>query len=227
MTSALLLLLVLLQEPGAELKAVRVSVVHPETATLHRSLVVPAFVEPFEKARIVARVTGYIVELPVEEGDALRRGDLVAKLEAPELDAGLARAQAELAQAQAAVRSAESLWESRRAAAGAARIEFEMTEKLHEKKAATDVELMRARSAHDVAVAEAAAAEAAFQAEKTKIDTAGAMLQAAEVRASFREVRCPYESAVATRRLAHPGQLTRADQTELAEVVRDHRRRAG
>ncbi|MFQ5750172.1 MAG: biotin/lipoyl-binding protein, partial [Planctomycetota bacterium] len=125
MTFALLLLLSFLQEPGAGLRAVRVSVVRPETATLHRVLVVPAFVEPFEEARLVARVTGYIVDLPVEEGDRLQRGDLVARLAAPELDAGLARAQAELAQARAEVQSAESQWKSRQAAAEAARIEFE------------------------------------------------------------------------------------------------------
>jgi len=219
MTPALLLLfLPLLQEPDSGRRAVRVSVVRPETATLHSVLVVPAFVEPFEKAHLVARVTGYIVDLPVEEGDALHRGDLVARLAAPELDARLARAQAELAQARAEVRSAESLWKSHQAAAEAARIEFEMIGKLHEQKAATDVELVRARSAHDVAVAEADAAEAAFQAEKTKVDTAGAMLQAAKVQASFREVRCPYETAIVTGRLAHPGQLARADETGLAEL---------
>jgi RND family efflux transporter MFP subunit len=73
-------------EAGAEKakKAVatsRVKVASPEVKTLHRRLEYTGTVEPVRQVRIVPEVTAKIVKLKVENGDRVKKGQLIAKFD--------------------------------------------------------------------------------------------------------------------------------------------------
>src|SRR5689334_2954192 len=71
-------------------------------------LTLPGNTLAFEAARLFARATGYVAERHVDIGSRVQKGDLLARIAAPELDQQLAQAQAQLMQLQAALLQAQA-----------------------------------------------------------------------------------------------------------------------
>ena len=80
--------------------SVRVAAVRASPGTI--SVTLPATTSPFEAANIYARASGYIEKRNVDIGSAVKAGDLLAVITAPELDHQITQAEATLAQAKAA-----------------------------------------------------------------------------------------------------------------------------
>jgi RND family efflux transporter MFP subunit len=80
-----------------------VSVTTVQPATGASTATLPGTVTPIETAPIFARATGYIRRLPVNIGSRVRQGDLLAEIEAPELDQQVNAARATLAQTRASL----------------------------------------------------------------------------------------------------------------------------
>jgi RND family efflux transporter MFP subunit len=59
------------------------------------------------RAAVGARIIGRVVELPVDEGDRVREGDLIAVLDSEDLRASLAQAEAQVLEARARLADAE------------------------------------------------------------------------------------------------------------------------
>jgi HlyD family secretion protein len=96
-------------------RATRVSVVRPERATIRHTTAQPGQIEPFEVTPIHAKLAGYLVDLPVNIGDVIKKGDVLARLSVPELEAerlqkqaAVTQAEADSAQAEAAVAVADA-----------------------------------------------------------------------------------------------------------------------
>ena len=66
-----------------------------------QSLVLPGNIQPYYKASIYARVNGYLKSWNKDIGAAVKAGDVLATIEAPDLDQQLAQAKATLASAKA------------------------------------------------------------------------------------------------------------------------------
>ncbi len=86
-----------------ELAAQTVNVVRAERGKPAAALVLPAEVKPFLDAPIYARSSGYLTNWQVDIGGQVKEGDLLAEIDAPELRQELARAKAQLVQAEAAL----------------------------------------------------------------------------------------------------------------------------
>jgi membrane fusion protein (multidrug efflux system) len=76
----------------------------PTTGTIHRWVSLPATLAPWQQAVLHAKVTGYIAKLTVDKGDAVKAGQVLATLEVPELQADIAKAEAEVKAAQIEVK---------------------------------------------------------------------------------------------------------------------------
>src|SRR3989475_2827258 len=83
-----------LQKELAQGPVVRVARI--ELAPADRLVSLPAEVRAEQRATLYAKVSGYVKEVRVERGDKVRRGQELAVLESPDLDAQVASAQAEL-----------------------------------------------------------------------------------------------------------------------------------
>src|SRR6266446_6601689 len=86
---------------------------HAEFATVEsrspsRTISLPAELAPFLQADIEARVPGYIERVLVDRGSAVRRGQLLVELTAPELKAQTGAAESTLHQADADQKQAEA-----------------------------------------------------------------------------------------------------------------------
>ena len=80
-----------------------VNLVHPQSATRAQDLVLPGNTQAFIDSPIFARTNGYLKSWYVDIGARVRKGELLAEIETPELDQQLRQAKAELATAEANV----------------------------------------------------------------------------------------------------------------------------
>jgi RND family efflux transporter MFP subunit len=78
-----------------------VNLVHPQSATRAQDLVLPGNTQAFIDSPIFARTNGYLKSWYVDIGAHVRKGELLAEIETPELDQQLRQAKAELATAEA------------------------------------------------------------------------------------------------------------------------------
>ena len=85
-----------------------VAVITPKTGPAQRSLVLPATVQAWYEAPINARVSGYLKNWYFDYGAHVKKGDILATIDAPDLDAQLAAAQARLNSALAVVKVREA-----------------------------------------------------------------------------------------------------------------------
>lgn len=85
-----------------------VSVITPQQGASGRHLVLPGDVQSWYEAPIYARVNGYLKNWYFDYGAHVKKGDVLAEIDAPDLDAQLAAAEAKLRSAQAVVKVREA-----------------------------------------------------------------------------------------------------------------------
>ena len=90
-----------LQEWTEKQAIAAVNVALPETRGKGTSLSLPGRLEAYTQAQMYARVSGYVKEWKADIGTSVKAGDLLAVIDAPDLDQQIMQAQANLASAQA------------------------------------------------------------------------------------------------------------------------------
>jgi RND family efflux transporter MFP subunit len=85
-----------------------VAVIQPQQGAAQQRLVLPGTVQAWYEAPIYARVNGYLKDWYFDYGARVKKGDLLAEIEAPDLDAQLASSQAKLNAAKAVVQVREA-----------------------------------------------------------------------------------------------------------------------
>jgi RND family efflux transporter MFP subunit len=90
-----------LAETTDDLATPTVAVIHPKPPAATEDLVLPGDVEAFQSAPIYARTSGYVKHWDADLGTRVHKGQLLAELETPEVDAQYAQAQADLLAAEA------------------------------------------------------------------------------------------------------------------------------
>ena len=78
-----------------------VQVAHPDSSSASQHLVLPGDVAAFYEAPLYARVNGYLKSWSEDIGAHVKRGQVLAIIETPDLDQQLAQAEADLASARA------------------------------------------------------------------------------------------------------------------------------
>jgi membrane fusion protein (multidrug efflux system) len=81
--------------------SVGVQIVHPQRGEIVRRVTLPGNVRAIQEATLYAKVAGYLKVINVDKGDAVKEGDLLAEIEAPEMVADLSRVKAEADAAEA------------------------------------------------------------------------------------------------------------------------------
>jgi RND family efflux transporter MFP subunit len=171
--------------PPAAPTASVVRTAKPQPSAQSASLRLPAIAEPYASVLVYARINGFLAEQRADLGDRVKRGQVLAVIDAPEVEREYDRARAALAQAEARLEL------SRR--------NLERTETLVAQKFLSEAALDERRADAQVADADrrAAQAEIARLAELLK----------------FRTVRAPF-SGLVTERNANPGDLVAGDQRQ-------------
>jgi membrane fusion protein, multidrug efflux system len=75
---------------------VTVDVVHPLRGDIAKDINLPGDVVGFYEAALHSKVTGYLKSISVDKGDSVKKGQVLAEIEVPELQSNLMRSQASL-----------------------------------------------------------------------------------------------------------------------------------
>jgi membrane fusion protein, multidrug efflux system len=153
----------------------------------------PAELTPYEDVAIYPKQSGFLQWIGVDRGSRVRKGELLARLVAPELDAEKARAQSQYQSAQAALLAAK------------AKLESEKGTDAHLRTAAETPGVI-ARNDLLVSAQAVTAAEANVSGAERNVEAAQQTLNSYTQIAQYLEVRAPFDGIV-TERNVHPGAL--------------------
>jgi RND family efflux transporter MFP subunit len=78
-----------------------VTVIHPQVGAPDQEIVLPGYTQAFTDTPVYARTSGYLTAWRFDIGAHVKKGDLLAEIDTPELDQQLRQARADLATAQA------------------------------------------------------------------------------------------------------------------------------
>ena len=85
-----------------------VAVALPDARALNPTIDLPGRLEAYYRAPIFARVSGYLKSWSVDIGARVKAGQVIAEIEAPDLDQQLLQARADLASQEASARLSEA-----------------------------------------------------------------------------------------------------------------------
>ena len=215
------------------LRAPQVDVVTLGTAPLVRTLQFSARVATTSRVSVGATLTGRVADVAVREGDAVRQGDVLLRLETDEAQAALAQAQANAQQAQARLAGlrgagrtqAQAQLAQADATLRAAERELARTQQLVASGFISEARLDDARRAVAVARAQRDGAGAQAQAvgergaelvqAEAQLAQARAAVQAAPARLAQAVVRAPTDGRVLLRKV-EPGQIVQPGSALLS-----------
>lgn len=151
--------------------AITVRVAKPTKSPPVFDFSLPGSSEPLTTATLYARVNGYLKARYVDIGDRVEAGQLLAEIDAPDLDAQLNASRAQLDQTRAAL--------------GIAKVTFEREQRLLEQKVVSKQEYDQS--------------EAAFHQAQANVRTAEANVQNLSVQQGFEKITAPFTGIVTTR----------------------------
>jgi multidrug efflux pump subunit AcrA (membrane-fusion protein) len=177
----------------------------PQFATV----VVPATIQAFFVTDLYAKAYGYVSQIHVDIGDHVKKGQVLAVIEEPELAAQFDKAQAVAQQAKAALEVARRQLAGMQADLALQQVTLKRQKELFAGKAATAQTL-------DETQAKERVSNANVETGKAKITSAEADLEAAKAETARLQALLQYDKVVApfdgvvTKRLVNPGDLVQA-----------------
>jgi RND family efflux transporter MFP subunit len=161
-----------------------------------RTIELPGNMAAFDSATLFARATGYIKTRNVDIGSKVKKGDVLAVIAAPDLDAQLAQAKAQLQQLQASVQQAQ-------ATADLGRVTDQRTARLVQQGWSSAQQGDQDRLT-------AASSSAAVAVAKANVVAQEAAVNRLTELAGFEQITAPFDGVI-TSRLIDVGSLVTAD----------------
>ncbi len=213
-------------------KSILVRTVRPKRGSLSDTLPVTGRIEAFERADIIPRVEGIVFAILKDEGDVVKKGDILARVDCRERELTRDKAQLAVKQAELAVEEAQVSLEEADARLVSNGVDLGQEEKnlarakdQHAKGAIADQDLEMAQHAYDVVVARRAElvlarkkAEQELTRSKHAVEDKKNELARAKLECSWADLTATISGTV-TRRMLHVGQ--KAVPNEAAFSIAD------
>lgn len=153
-------------------------------------------VQPVTEVKIAPEVSGEIIDLLVEEGDSVSRGQLLVKIRPDTWESQLQRAQASLSQQRANLAQAEANLNASRAAFIRAEQEFKRQETLWKEKVISEADWQLANQNYTIAKTDVTAAEKGVEAARYIIQSTEASVREAQENYRKTSVVSPMDGVV-------------------------------
>lgn len=219
----IIVLVILAVNKGEERKGIKVTAEKVARRTIIEVVSANGKIQPEKDIKISPYISGEVIELYVKEGDQVKKGDLLAKID-PEIyranydrmlammnsqKASEANARARLAQAESQFRNAE--------------LSFNRSKTLWEQKVISDADYDAAQSAYEVAKAEKEAAVQSIKSAQFGVESAKASLDEAEENLVKTTIRSPNDGTVSKLSVEIGERVTGASQfsagTEIMRIA--------
>ncbi len=169
--------------PALSVRGIKVMNIYPSQT--YTFLNASGYVVAQRKAAISSKITGRLIYLGVEEGDRVKKGEIVARLENDDATAARNRAFANVITVKAVFEQAMAEFDD-------ASLYYKRISELAESKSVSEMEF-------DAANARFKRAKAAVSAQKAAINASEAALREAEVMLEYTNMRAPFDAVVLTK----------------------------
>lgn len=175
----------------------RVEVTKPLRKDLARKISLPANTEPLDQATLYAKAGGYVNWIKVDIGDWVKKDEVIAELDVPEMVK-------EYDQVKAKLREAQASYEKAKADYGLQKLTYKRVKDIWETEPAAVAE-----QDVDVARAKFELAKSNINSEKASVDNAEADMKRIEALLEYGKIKAPFDGVI-TKRFVDPGALIRA-----------------
>ena len=203
-----------------------------ERSELKRIVSAPGAVAAKEQVNITSRVSAKILEIPVEAGDDVREGEMLARLDAKDLEAQLKASQARLLadraglkSAEAALASEEANIEGTRASVNRAVADWERQQELFASGdiAKSDLDAVRAemdrlQAGFNAQQAGLRGVRANVEAAQARVEVALADVDRAQENLEYATIRSPMDGVV-TRIMMREGEVALGTISNAGQVI--------
>src|SRR5271166_3544158 len=187
------------KETTRELAIPAVAVIHPKPGAMKDEVVLPGNVQAFTDSPIYARASGYLKQWNVDIGGHVKAGQVLAIIEAPELDQQVRQAKASIQQTQASLDQAIANEQQGKANEELARVTAQRWQNLVAKGAVSRQENDQYQAQYQAQVANLNALEQAIAAARSNIAVAEANLGRLQEMQSYEIVKAPFDGIVTAR----------------------------
>ncbi|MBT9500017.1 MAG: efflux RND transporter periplasmic adaptor subunit [Burkholderiaceae bacterium] len=185
---------VALMPRSQEVQATAVLVSYPSQQYVQ--LTASGYVVAQRRAAVASKATGRLLELNVREGSKIKKGELIARLDASDVQAAMAATQAGVRQAEAAQRQAETGVRQAQVEQLNAEAEFKRAQGLQGQGFISAQSLEATQRRFDAARASLATAQAAVAQAQASVAQAQAQTRVQQVNQDFTEIRAPFDGVV-------------------------------
>lgn len=178
----LIVLLIVAQKAGwiGKKPLTEVEIAAVKRTTIIEKVAASGKIQPEAEVKVSPEVSGEIIELTVQEGDSVVKGQLLVRLRPDLLQAAVDRARAALQQQQAQLMQARARESQANARYMIAKANFERNEKLYAEKVISDLEYQQSKTDYEVAKEEYEAAKSSTKAAEYAVASARATLKEAQ-----------------------------------------------
>jgi len=177
----------------------RLAVIRVGRGTDRNEIKLPGTMQALTEAPILARTDGYLKRRLVDIGDRVRAGQVVAEIDAPELDQQIHQAEASVGQAEAATDQAQANLEQGKANRELARITAERTKMLTARGIAPLQEGDQSQAQLSAQDANVRALEKAILAQRSNLVAGKANLARLQELQGYRLVKAPFDGVITLR----------------------------
>ncbi|HUJ20193.1 MAG TPA: efflux RND transporter periplasmic adaptor subunit [Bryobacteraceae bacterium] len=195
-----------------------VTVVRVRPSPARADLVLPGNIQALTEAPVLARASGYIRKRYADIGDRVQAGQLLAEIDAPELDQQVRQAKAAVQQAQSSLEQAAANLQQGKTNEELARVTAQRWKNLESKGVVSRQENDTYQAQYQAQTANVQALEKALAAARNSVSAAEANVARLTDLQSYRLVRAPF-SGVITLRNIDVGALITESSTLLFRIA--------
>ncbi len=206
------------QGSGESVRAVAVERVTRQD--LGRSLELAAEFRPNQEVDLHAKIAGYLKAIYVDVGDHVKKGQLIAELEAPEMTQELAQAEATLKRSQVDVDRTRSELRRSEAQHSIRQVSFERLSAVIKARPnlVAQQEIDDAGSRLQEAEAQLSVAQAVISASEEQVRIAAAVKERFDTMLTYLRITAPFAGTI-TKRLADPGAMIQAGTASYVQAM--------
>ncbi len=218
-----IILIVLAVMKGKETEGAKVTVENAAKHTIIETVAANGKIQPEKDVKISPYISGEVIELYVKEGDKIKKGDLLAKIDPEIYIANYDRMNASLNSQKANEANARARLVQVKAQFVNARLSYDRNKKLWDQNVISKADYDAAVANYEVAEAEVDAAQQSVKSAEYAIKSAKASLDEAQENLSRTTIRAPGDGTVSKLSIEEGERVTGASQfssgTEIMKLA--------
>ena len=195
-----------------------------ERSSAHTNLVLPGNIQAVTEAPVLARASGYVKKRYVDIGDRVQAGQVLADIEAPELDQQIQQAQATVDQAHSNIEQAQATVRQAESNEALAKTTADLTQRLFDKDVVSRLDNETTKMRYAAQQSNTQATMKAVLAARSGATAAEANLHRLNDLKAYLTVRAPFAGVITVRNI-DGGALVNEGNTLLFRIAQTDRLR--